>query len=70
VSPDDNDIVMTGLLILMGLVIYFFPTIIARSKKKRNAVAIFAVNLFLGWTLVGWVIALVWALTVEPDRAG
>jgi hypothetical protein len=70
VSPDDNDSVMTGLLILMGLVIYFVPTFIARSKKKRNAAAIFALNLFLGWTLVGWVIALVWALMVEPDKAG
>ena len=33
--------------------------------KKRNAGAIFALNLLLGWTLVGWVVSLVWALTKE-----
>jgi hypothetical protein len=33
---------------------------------KHNAGAIFALNLLLGWTLVGWVVALVWALAVDP----
>lgn len=48
------------LLILGG---YFLPTIIAKSRRRPNTGAIFALNLFVGWTLVGWVIALVWALT-------
>lgn len=39
------------------------PTIIGFSKD--NAGAIFALNLFLGWTFIGWVIALVWALTKD-----
>jgi len=48
-------------LILLGLAVYFMPTIVAMLAGHQNTLAIFILNLFLGWTLVGWVIALVWA---------
>lgn len=51
------------LLILAIGALYFLPSILGRHK--RNAAAIFALNLFLGWTVLGWVGALVWALTTE-----
>src|SRR5258708_4503297 len=41
------------------------PTLVAVRTRKRNVRAIFGVNLLLGWTLVGWVIALVWAFAFE-----
>lgn len=47
----------------MGLALYFLPTMI--GFRKGNAGAIFALNLLLGWTILGWVGALVWALTKE-----
>ena len=57
------------LLILIAVVfgagIYFLPTIIAFLRHKRNRVAILALNSLLGWSLVGWVISLVWALSVD-----
>ncbi|WP_174299560.1 superinfection immunity protein [Caulobacter sp. S45] len=40
---------------------YFVPTIVAFRRKDRQRTAIFILNLFLGWTLIGWVGALVWA---------
>lgn len=43
------------------LVIYFAPAILAFDAKHKDRVAIMVLNLFLGWTFVGWVIALVWA---------
>ena len=49
--------------LVLLLALYFLPTMI--GLRKRNAGAIFALNLLLGWTLIGWVAALVWALTVE-----
>ena len=55
-----------GLILL--LLLYFLPSIFAFNREKRNAVAIFALNLCLGWTLIGWVIALVWALTYEENK--
>jgi hypothetical protein len=53
---------MTGAVFVV-LLFYFMPSIVAWSRRRPNRGAVFALNLFLGWTLVGWVIALVWALT-------
>ncbi|HMK31233.1 MAG TPA: superinfection immunity protein [Terriglobales bacterium] len=44
-----------------GILLYFLPTIIAAVRSKRDTLAIFLLNFFLGWTLVGWIVALVWA---------
>lgn len=59
-----------GLLLIIGGVIYFLPTIIAFNRAKRNKVAIFALNLLLGWTFIGWAISLVWSLTVDEGVRG
>lgn len=53
------------LLFIVGFVIYFLPSIIAAQSKKTNANAVCILNIFLGWTLVGWVVALIWASTGE-----
>ena len=58
---------MVGVFVLVALLIYFLPSLVAYNK--RNASAIFLLNLFLGWTLLGWVAALVWAATNEPKAA-
>jgi hypothetical protein len=52
-------------LLVLGvlLIIYLLPTIVAVSRKHHNAGAIFALNLLLGWSMIGWIVALVWALT-------
>ena len=44
-----------------GLVMYFLPSIIALARSKRDLLAIFLLNFFLGWSVIGWVVALVWA---------
>lgn len=51
------------LLFIVLAVLYFLPTMVGWSK--RNAGAIFVLNLLLGWTFIGWVVALVWALTYD-----
>ena len=53
------------LLLLFGLPIYFVPTIIAAIRQTRNLVAIIVVNLLSGWTFLGWVVSLVWAIVAE-----
>ena len=46
----------------MIALVYFIPTFVAWHNKKANSGAIAAVNIFLGWTFVGWVVALAWAM--------
>ena len=44
---------------------YFLPTIIAVIRRKSSAIGVFFLNLFLGWTLIGWIGALIWALSSD-----
>lgn len=48
-------------LLVALLLIYFVPTIVALSRGHSSTAAIIVVNVFLGWTFVGWVGALAWA---------
>ncbi len=50
------------LLIVFGSAFYFIPTIIA-VVRKRQVASVFMINLFLGWTLVGWVVAVALAVS-------
>lgn len=58
--------ILTGLIVLGVLAaVYFLPTLVAAGRNHRQNAPILALNFFLGWTLVGWVGALVWALVEE-----
>ena len=50
---------------IIGLAIYFLPIIIAVARKKQKILGIVLVNIFLGWTFIGWVVALIWAFTSD-----
>lgn len=52
-----------------GFVLYFLPAIIGFARGKRDAVSILVLNLLLGWTAIGWVIALVWAVKQDVPVA-
>lgn len=52
-------------VVLAGL--YFLPTIIAAGRKVPNAGSVFVLNLFLGWSLIGWVVALAMAARSVPQ---
>jgi Superinfection immunity protein len=56
---------------VIGFIGYWVPTIAASSNHHRNRIAIGMLNLFLGWTVIGWLVALVWADNdnCECDRA-
>jgi hypothetical protein len=53
------------LIIIVSIAVYLIPTFIAFKRGKANKGAVLAINLFLGWSLIGWVVALVWALKVD-----
>ncbi len=45
--------------------LYFLPTIIA-SHRGHHVAGILLLNLFLGWTGIGWIVMLLWALLSCP----
>jgi hypothetical protein len=47
------------------LVMYFLPSVIALLRGKRDTLAIFLLNFFLGWSVIGWIVALVWAAKAD-----
>jgi hypothetical protein len=49
------------------LALYFLPAMIASNRGHRNSGPIFVVNLFLGWTLIGWVGCLAWGLAHQEE---
>ena len=57
----DDDIV-SSLYVLGTAFGYCIPTFIALGRGHPNCVPILIVNLSLGWTVIGWVGALFWAL--------
>lgn len=62
-----------GLLVgflVAGLFVYFVPTLVATGRAHHNTAAIVMLNLFLGWTFLGWVAALVWAMTETRRERG
>jgi hypothetical protein len=52
-------------VLVLAIGMYGLPSIIAIVRKKRDMGGIIAVNILLGWSILGWVAALVWALTTD-----
>lgn len=52
--------VLWSLLAILSLG-YLLPTSIAGWRHHPNGAPIFLLNLFLGWTVIGWIVALMWA---------
>jgi hypothetical protein len=61
---------MLETIIILAVAAYLLPTILAVILRVPGVWAIFAVNLFFGWTIAGWAVALMWVLkhTVRRER--
>lgn len=55
------------MLLVLGVIAYFIPSLVANNNEHPQTSAITMLNLFLGWTLLGWVIALIWACC-KPEQ--
>ena len=49
--------------------LYMLPGIVALVRGHHNAGAIVVMNLLLGWTVLGWIFALIWASTAVRKAA-
>jgi hypothetical protein len=53
-------------LVALGTFLYMLPWAIAATRGKSNHGAIAVLNLLLGWTVIGWIVALVMACAAHP----
>ncbi len=60
----DGSAIGVGMIFLIAL--YFIPTIVGAIRKVPNIGSIIVINLFLGWTLIGWVVSLAMAARSVP----
>ena len=71
VQPNHGENFATGLAafaLIGGLgILYFSPSMVAFYRPAKARGGVFVVNLFLGWTLLGWVAALAWACGGEKE---
>ena len=57
---------ITVLVVCAGTFVYFLPTIVGAARGVGRMSVVFLVNLLFGWSLVGWIVALVLALRAVP----
>lgn len=57
--------VFSIIVILIIILLYFLPSFIGFRRNHPNKVSILILNIFLGWSFLGWVIALIWAFKNE-----
>ena len=60
-NADAVELIKTVAKALLVTAAYGLPALVAVYRRHRRAEAIAIVNLFLGWTVIGWLAALVWA---------
>lgn len=65
-TGDGNGVALLTIVVMIAA--YFLPSIIAVRRNHHNATAILILNIAFGWTLFGWVAALIWAV-MNPSRA-
>lgn len=59
----------TGFAILI-VALYFLPTVVAACRKATNGGSVFLINLLLGWTIIGWWMALGLSASGAATRQG
>ena len=57
--------IATIIIFSLFLVVLFIPSIIALTKNHPKKIAIIVLNLLLGSTGIGWIVALLWSLSDE-----
>lgn len=69
----DNSAAAAGMMvaiiiILVLALLYFVPTAVAQYRKASNTTTVFLVNLLLGWTAIGWIVALILAFAGDSGE--
>jgi T4 superinfection immunity protein len=53
---------VSALVGVLALIVYLTPAIVASKRHLRNSTTVWLLDVFLGWTVIGWIIALAMAV--------
>lgn len=56
-----------SILVIIIIALYFVPSLVAVLRRAKGTSGVVVLNLFLGWTFIGWVVALAWAAAAAPE---
>jgi ABC-type transport system involved in cytochrome c biogenesis permease component len=56
-------------ILIFLFLFYIAPLIISLSRNHKNKVAISALTILTGWTVLGWLIAFIWSLTYQEHKS-
>lgn len=65
-----NGLPKGGMMLLVGGLVYALPAMLAWKRQSRRRWRITAINLLFGWTIIGWVVAMVLTYAYEPPPPG
>jgi uncharacterized membrane protein len=67
---DETQIVIIAVIVIAFIVtlIHFIPAIIAFKRGAASRWIIFLVNLFFGWTIIVWLVTLIWACEGRTEK--
>ena len=63
-----GSIVVSLIMLLVLLTLYFLPALIAQHRGRDGLLMIALLNLVLGWTVIGWIVLLVVSFTGESSE--
>lgn len=59
---------LIGTYFMIYLLLYFLPLIVALLCGSNRVDSVFLMNLFLGWTFIGWIWAFIWAISPRKEQ--
>jgi hypothetical protein len=67
-GSEGGAIIASFIVLALGLTLWLLPGFIASGRKHHNRFAIWLVTILLGWSGIGWLVALIWAFTNPPPN--
>lgn len=67
-SNADNTagVIVAWVFSIIAIAGYWVPTVVVLLRRAPNRWQVIVVNVFLGWTVIGWIVALVMAVKPKP----
>lgn len=63
-----NETAILFLTLISVIGFYFLPTLVAKGRKHNNVLSIFVFNLFFGWCILGYLLAMVWSCSNNVSK--